>query len=341
MHGQENSGLYSHPGIYIEEHIDRCLFYSDCNVLLDDIQKDILQITVALHDFGKCTSYFQLYITGDPALKWYENHEQLKAHAYLSGLYALYCVLKYFGINPFSDRTVFKNMDVDKILLCVASYLSCKRHHGLLDDLSHEIKYLDKGEYLIMLQQLESIDTEKVNRFIDNLQNLKPELKELIKIDKDFLFKKWIQEEKYKEFIKHFTIIYSRNPFSEYHFSLFQYMFSLLLSSDKLEAGIKTDDGTKLTVNREHVYVSHEIVDKYKKENLKDTSDINLLREKAYQQVLESIENVDLSKKIYTITLPTGMGKTLTGLAVALKLREKLGDNRRIIYSLPFISIID
>lgn len=44
---------------------------------------------------------------------------------------------------------------------------------------------------------------------------------------------------------------------------------------------------------------------------------------------------------MFTITAPTGTGKTYTGFFSALKLRELLGGNKRIIYSLPFTSIID
>ena len=57
------------------------------------------------------------------------------------------------------------------------------------------------------------------------------------------------------------------------------------------------------------------------------------------------MDNIDLSNKIYSITLPTGSGKTLGVLSFSLKLRNKInkeyGFIPRIIYSLPFLSIID
>ena len=52
-----------------------------------------------------------------------------------------------------------------------------------------------------------------------------------------------------------------------------------------------------------------------------------------------------LENRIFSIDLPTGTGKTLTAFSLVLKLKERiyneLGFNPRIIYSLPFLSIID
>ena len=52
-----------------------------------------------------------------------------------------------------------------------------------------------------------------------------------------------------------------------------------------------------------------------------------------------------MTQKLFTITAPTGSGKTLAGLAAAFTLRENLStseeDGPRIIYALPFTSIID
>jgi CRISPR-associated endonuclease/helicase Cas3 len=43
---------------------------------------------------------------------------------------------------------------------------------------------------------------------------------------------------------------------------------------------------------------------------------------------------------VYTLTLPTGAGKTLTGLAIAREWSERLGLNT-MVYALPFISIVE
>lgn len=45
-------------------------------------------------------------------------------------------------------------------------------------------------------------------------------------------------------------------------------------------------------------------------------------------------------RSFYTLTLPTGAGKTITGLDIARKMAQKFG-SKTIIYALPFISIVE
>ena len=68
-------------------------------------------------------------------------------------------------------------------------------------------------------------------------------------------------------------------------------------------------------------------------------------RDEIYDDVMESVDNIKLEEKIFSINLPTGSGKTLIALKTALKLKERImyeeGYNPRIIYVLPFTSIIE
>lgn len=73
-------------------------------------------------------------------------------------------------------------------------------------------------------------------------------------------------------------------------------------------------------------------------ENLEQTSEIGKIRREAYRSVLS--QEFDPRKRIYSITLPTGIGKTLISLAFAKKILDA-GNQERIIYCLPFLSIID
>lgn len=79
---------------------------------------------------------------------------------------------------------------------------------------------------------------------------------------------------------------------------------------------------------------------------MRDSKDnINKTREEAYQEVNGNILNMDLNERILSIELPTGIGKTFTGVSAALKLKERINNelnfNPRIIYSLPFLTIVD
>ena len=72
---------------------------------------------------------------------------------------------------------------------------------------------------------------------------------------------------------------------------------------------------------------------------------MNEIRNQIYNDVMSKITSINLDEKIYSLNVPTGTGKTLTSLAFALRLRDQLkrekGFTPKIIYSLPFLSIID
>lgn len=46
-------------------------------------------------------------------------------------------------------------------------------------------------------------------------------------------------------------------------------------------------------------------------------------------------------EKVATLALPTGLGKTYTGLGAALSIRDALGEQSTVVYCLPYTSIID
>jgi len=116
-------------------------------------------------------------------------------------------------------------------------------------------------------------------------------------------------------------------------------LFSILLDADKSDAGIKEG---KEAIFKE-LTLSDNLVENYLKKRNFEEKDINTLRGKAFNEVIS--REIDIEQKIYSLTLPTGMGKTLISFAFALKLankvKEKKGNSLKIIYSLPFLSIIE
>ena len=104
----------------------------------------------------------------------------------------------------------------------------------------------------------------------------------------------------------------------------------------------KTEAGAKPFIPKREESIPLKLVLDYKNKLL-NKKDISKLREQAFNDVLS--KSLDLSQRIYSITLPTGLGKTLIGFSFALKLREQIKQTSntipRIIYALPFISIIN
>lgn len=312
---ETKSGLYSHPGIFIEDHINRCLNLLDfyLHEKPPSARDDFLlsaKLSVALHDFGKCTSYFQDYIKGTG------RKSKLTEHSLLSSIYTFYCTKKL----------------IDNPILIAFSFIACKRHHTCPQSFTQEFIF-DEREIKHLRKQLDSIDVEKTNIFISNLY-LPKEVKEKLFFNKEIFT---AQLPGILKEIKEFRRSFRRCEWEIGDFVKFQYMFSLLLDSDKTEAGAKSFVPLRIS------NIPLETVTQYKAKNLSQNRRIDLLREKTCKKILN--RKIDLSKKVYSITIPTGMGKTLTGFAFALKLRELIKNKSkiapRIIYSLPFISIID
>jgi Predicted helicases len=176
----------------------------------------------------------------------------------------------------------------------------------------------------ILLQQIEVIEVEKFNRFVELL-----DIPESIK-NKAFLGEEVLS--RLKTIVENLERIVGRLKLKKglFDFNLF---FSILLDADKTQAGSKEDSVPETQV------LSLERIEIYRGQLRNNDSEINQRRESAFKEVMAKLP-IAKDYKLYALTLPTGMGKTLTGLSFAAGLAESLG-LKRIVYSLPFLSIID
>lgn len=117
-----------------------------------------------------------------------------------------------------------------------------------------------------------------------------------------------------------------------------RYLFSALTDADWLSTE-EHFDSKKTELRTTFVLPVEEMIAKLEFEFAqKSTSgEINCLRNAARSQ---AIGKALLPPAFYSLTLPTGMGKTLTSLAWALR-HAKQNNLKRIIIVLPYISIID
>lgn len=120
------------------------------------------------------------------------------------------------------------------------------------------------------------------------------------------------------------------------------FVYSLLLEADKAYLAVKE----RYLYQRKAIPINSNIVDKYKKKTFRNRkANINRNREKAYAEIVGKIKTLDLDTHIYTLTLPTGMGKTLLAASWAMKLRDRVTKERgispQVIVALPFLSITD
>ncbi len=132
--------------------------------------------------------------------------------------------------------------------------------------------------------------------------------------------------------------------FFESNFSiqmLIRFLFSSLVDGDRLDAQ-KFSEGEKSIVNSKKLMSLNEMLNVFnafmesKRSDGKDNP-INLIRNKIFN---DCVNKACGDRGFYSLCVPTGGGKTLSSLGFALNHAKKNGHDR-IIYSLPFTSIIE
>lgn len=329
------SELYSHPGKPLEEHLINVAYLAEKNLkqcpsdIFKEIERDLLfkivQISALCHDIGKATSYFQTYLFASE-----EKRAKLKAmkecnHGLLSAV-ATFFVTK----NELENRKDIKGGDY-AYYLPFAAFLAVKKHHGDFEDVLDEVTVEEK-DIEVLLKQVDSIEKRKLEILSARLEGAG--LGQKITAD---LLRGWVQSLPnelgvIRRKLRRLGQQQSINPYL-----LTNFIFSLLIDADKSEVT------TGRIIERTDGKLDYYLVDRYKSAMNAEDSYLNRLREKAYQEVLE--KDLNLGSRLISINLPTGLGKTLTALAFALKLRKEILSERgyipRIIYCLPFLSIIE
>lgn len=291
------------------------------------------------HDFGKYTSFFQEYLlTG--------KISEPKEHAFISGIWAAYLCARQ-GTQP------------EYQLLAFLAVLS---HHRDLDApgkhllparvLAESWDNLNSGDR----RRLE-IAREQMTDLVGHRDGILRSLRCAARwADKLLLrqgqavpgYGRWPWEEILEDFASRWLEVYGglyrywhrcqRQPELSRYMSLLA-LFSSLIDADKLHAGrVAVQERRDLPAG---------MVTAYKSENFcnRGYGLVNALRETVYQNAAARCDGAPEDQHLFTLTAPTGSGKTLAVLNAALALRERLaakyGTPPRIIYALPFTSIID
>lgn len=290
--------------------------------------KTLLYRLISYHDLAKASIFFQLYLVKALVLKgkghlnysldqlesflrsnsakyneWI-NSPELKDHAHF-GAWA------FLTTVPIEERYGLEAMLSLKVL---------KRHHGYLRNF--ELGTMNPAKHKEQFRIIEeNLDYNKVEVLLDSigLPFMIPQITEIL------MGFKLLQFKKLENYLGE-----NKDP-SHYLKTLF--IYSLLLSADKGDVMLKNKSFLRSSVNSQ-------VIDEYKKSSLKNEFKINEIREKAYQTAIENVLKYG-GQNFFSITLPTGLGKTFTAFKSALLLKEKFAPKARIVYCLPFTSIID
>ncbi|AEH51743.1 CRISPR-associated helicase/endonuclease Cas3 [Pseudothermotoga thermarum] len=185
-------------------------------------------------------------------------------------------------------------------------YLVIKHHHDRLDNFGpFEIEHMQ-----ILQNQIKTISDE-FKRWVEQKLGIELELSlenEIKKIKRLFLL----------------------NTVDERDYLFVHLLLSLLASADMEDAAFHG-----LAPSWPEGGLTGSLIDNYVSKIPRKTS-IDELRQRFYKSTLEKLKKA--AGNVFSVTAPTGVGKTLVNLRIAAEL---VGENGLIVYCLPFISIID
>jgi len=297
-------------------------YYSRPNELLVDHLKKVetiiseyitnLNITYDLKTYaplmGLCHDFGKITSFFQRHLAGLPVNTDLSQHSLLGAVWS-YWILQKSEINP------------------LFYYLSIKHHHGNFLNIQEERDNLSNDFDRILKKQVDDIfkNNEKI-AFINKLyqvdfKNFTDNLDQIYKSIKKSM----------KELVL--------NGLSDEDYILIQLLASLLQTADK--DSLILGKAFKVPDNKNISYLL-----KYKNGLAKTESNINNLRNESFNEINDALDSIDIEKnRIFSITLPTGLGKTLCGYNTAFKIAEKVNRYKKycpkIIYALPFLNIAD
>ncbi|MCY9692092.1 CRISPR-associated helicase Cas3' [Paenibacillus alginolyticus] len=296
-----------------------------------DFLTSLCAITAAFHDLAKTTTYFQEYIVASQSEKNKLRGKPLYRHSLLSAVCAYYVTEQYL-------RRIGESNDVYAMIV----FITIRRHHGDLTSLEYELGNM-KEELPDIQIQAKSIDWVLLEQAIIKLfydMSKSEVLGDAFTMSTEKVLS-WIDELPIKFNKQRRKLLLDQLLPKNFEFFLkTQLLFSLLIDADKSQVGIQND---AFFTKRNQLPV--DAVENYAATLKRPASQLNELRNRAFQEVIG--HPINLQHRIYMLTLPTGLGKTLNSLTFALKLRDRIHKESsgrilpRIIYSLPFLSIID
>ena len=333
--------LKSHPEKLLVNHLRKVgqlsrktVAEKSLNIDEKDLLTDAAYLIGVTHDLGKATSFFQEYIIETDEKKKKSLKAKENTHHGLLSAFFTYAVIK-----EYLSQSGIKGGLAD--FLPILSFLVVKRHHGNLMNAMDEISEVNaENEKILMVakEQIASIDRTEINEI---LALLLPEEKINLKIDINNIINYILQDTcteiggNERRLIRHLN-----RKIDLYPYFITQFLYSALLDADKTDAGLGGKDLDRLDLPAD-------LVDQYRERKgfTSDRNNINSLRNQIYEDAMVGIRDWNLDNRILSLNVPTGTGKTLTSLSFALKLRHRLKNEKkftpRIIYALPFLSIID
>lgn len=314
---ESSARLLARPGQPLKDHLNGVqenasrLVPEDATVG-ENVSLQTVATTIAkLHDIGKLTQWFQEYIhKGDTN----SRSSLYKRHSLVSA---------YLTFHALGQMEVSNDVQL-------AGFYAVAKHHGVLPNFEdqHSRYSLPAG-----------VDrSERIERIGEQLQNIDAHVSDIadaILNDATNGQLRWddVLVEESTRYAQALPRSFDPDTPSEFY-PLVLRLWSTLTSADKLDAaGLAVSDGNPEIPDwrriQEHLENDSEGIQ----------STLNEHRTRARHQATEQMERLSGTESVFTLTLPTGFGKTLAGLETALREAERT--DGRVIYALPFTTVID
>lgn len=304
----------SHPDKQLEDHIYGVITKSHKYTSLP-----IAEIAALFHDLGKINPNFQKKLEG-LAVNEYSKHSYLSVLAFFYCLKANYNEIHaLIGAKDKSDFSI-------KILQTTALIAY---HHSNLPNFE---KLPNMDEVII------AADFAKRNElFISDFLSYK------LKKEHNPFFINYVEKE-FSRIGKYTSHVHSKlwQANSLNYFMDTQFAFASLIQADKRDAGNNNYSQIEHKIQESIHNIDFVLESKFKEyDNAQNPSDLNRLRTAIRKEATHNIcRLLPTEQRVFTLTAPTGAGKTFTLLSLAREIQRQK-KNLGIIYALPFLSITE
>jgi CRISPR-associated endonuclease/helicase Cas3 len=309
------SAFKSHQDKFLQDHLMAVAkgVRKRTEILNTTLKLKIGEIAAIFHDLGKINPNFQKKL--EPGYKKKDKGEkEYSDHAYLSA----FAWLRYFQANSSLVKDLIGG---EYRVISVAAMIA--RHHGDLPNFENGI--FNKRPADALNEFLKTHSNLPISEFLQLIFEHKSFELLCSQLQRQTLLERSLSPEKIKE------------PLAFYLETLFS--FSCLLEADKRDAG------NNYTFNREILrpYFKDSFRQKInrKLETFISNSSLDQLRTDIREEAINNLRvGLDRGNRLFTLSAPTGAGKTMMLLSLASEIFGRDPD-LSIIYALPFLSITE
>jgi CRISPR-associated endonuclease/helicase Cas3/CRISPR-associated endonuclease Cas3-HD len=324
------------PDLLLTEHLRETTERIDSFETFDSesssSDRQTASVIARLHDFGKASPQFQRYVRDE-----YHGEQKYTYHARIGAL-AAYWVLRELGAT---ERDA------------LAGFGAVVKHHGRLPNFATytqqrvcEPEQTDDDPRQWVRTQIDAIDEQTAETADEILSTASDGA-----VSWDEFREAFRDGELFDSLSEAVTeqIGFGREADAEQlperlYDRLLRYWSGLTLADKTCAAGIEDQ---KLAADHLGIDVLDSHVEDIEGESQRER-DLNKTREAARDTVRKNVVGrlLDSDADVGTLTLPTGLGKTFTGITAAYTLRDEIATRRqrtppRVIYALPYTSIIE